>query len=215
MLTASQVAEIANALFTSLKVSILAVIAAGLFGVPLAAAIALMPLRAKKIITALLNSLLAVPTVAIALLVYLLICRSGILGPFNLLFTPWAIAIGQTLLAIPIVAAIMVTGLNKTDPVFFETLQTLGANKRNILVALIKENNALIMASLLLGFSRVVSEIGIAMVLGGNIRWYTRTLTTSLALSTSRGDFSQAIALGLILVFIALTVNFCGLLLKK
>jgi tungstate transport system permease protein len=215
MLTNIQITELINSVGTSLEVSIAAIIIAGLIGVPLAAAIALMPAGLKKIISAVLNSLLAVPTVAIALLVYLFICRLGPFGGYNLLFTPWAIVIGQTILAIPIIATIMLTGLNKTEPLFYETLFTLGANKFNILQALIKENIPLIVAAMLLGFSRVVSEIGIAMMLGGNIRWYTRTITTALALETSRGEFYLAIALGLILVVIAILVNFCAALVRK
>jgi tungstate transport system permease protein len=215
ILTTIQLAELANAVTTSLKISVTAIVVAGLVGVPLAAAIALTSQRWKKIIAVILNSLLAIPTVAIALFVYLFICREGLFGNFNLLFTPWAIVLGQIILAIPIITTIMLTGLNKTDQLFYETLQTLGAGKRNMLVALIRENVPLVIAAILLGFSRVVSEIGIAMMLGGNIRWYTRTLTTALALETSRGNFYLAIALGLVLVAIAVLVNLCGMFFKS
>jgi len=151
---------------------------------------------------------LSLPTVAIGLVLYALLSRSGPLGGMSLLYRPPAVILGQTVLAFPIVASLVYGALSKMDPELHETLITLGASKRQIVWMTLKEAKIAILSAILAGFGRVIGEIGISMMLGGNIRWFTRTITTAIALETSRGQFELALALGLILLLIAFAVNF-------
>ena len=199
--------ELYSIIFITLKISIAAIIIAICISIPLAISIDLMKSKFKRVIIAILNSLLAIPTVVIGLFVYMTISNSGPFGTYNLLYTPWAIVIGQTILAIPIVTTMVLAGLTRTDKILHETLITLGAGRLEIIKALFWENKPLILAAVLAGFGRVVAEIGISMMLGGNIRWYTRTITTAIALETGKGDFALAIALGFILIFFAVIIN--------
>lgn len=194
--------------FTSLKISILSTIIASMISIPTAIIISLKKFKLKKIIIAFLNSLMAIPTVVIGLFVYSLISRSGIFGSFNLLFTPFGIVIGQTLLSIPIITLLIILGISKIDKKLYETLVTYGANKFQIFYAIVRESRFIIISAILSGFGRVIGEVGVAMMLGGNIKGYTRTLTTAIALETSKGAFIQGFALGIILIIVALIVNF-------
>ena len=151
---------------------------------------------------------MALPTVVIGLLVYTMLSNNGILGNSRILFTPLAIIIGQSILAFPLIASMVYAGLSKLDSRFFETLKTLGANQRNIFKATIKEAKFIILSAILAGFGRVIGEVGVSMMLGGNIRFYTRTITTAIALETSKGAFELGLTLGLILMIIALSINF-------
>jgi tungstate transport system permease protein len=150
---------------------------------------------------------MAVPTVVIGLLVFSFISRSGPLGPLNLLFSPKAIVLGQVFLVVPILTSLVYSGLSKMDVRFHETLITLGAKQKDVLKASIIEARFIIISAVLAGFGRVIGEVGVSMMLGGNIRWYTRTMTTSIALETSKGQFELGLSLGFILLGIALAVN--------
>ncbi len=153
------------------------------------------------------NALTALPTVVVGLFVYSLVSRSGPLGFLSFLYAPAGVVAGQTLLAMPIVATLVYAGLAKLDPRFRETLATLGAGRTRRLLATAREARALLVAAVVAAFGRVVGEVGICMMLGGNIRGVTRTMTTAIALDASKGEFERAIALGIVLFAVAVLVN--------
>lgn len=193
--------------WTSLRFSLASAAIACVPGIPLAVLIALKRFRGRRALLAVLSSLMALPTVVVGLLVYSLISRAGPLGPLGLLFTPRAVIIGQAILAFPIVLSMTASALSNLDPLFPEVLTTLGASRRRILWMSVREARGAVLSASLASFGRVVGEVGAAMMLGGNIRWYTRTITTAIALETSKGEFEQGLALGIILMVLALGVN--------
>ncbi|MEW5820016.1 MAG: ABC transporter permease [Cyanobacteriota bacterium] len=200
--------ELSIIVFTTLKIVLASILIASLISVPLAISISFMKETPKKFLTAIFNSLLAVPTVVIGLFVYMLISNAGPFGEYKLLFTPFAIVIGQTILAIPIITSFILAGFSKTDILMQETIKTLGAGTIEMVKTIAVEHKALILSSILAGFGRVIAEVGISMMLGGNIRFYTRTITTAIALETGKGEFALGLALGIILITIAILVNF-------
>lgn len=200
--------EVYSIILVSLKITLLSTLLSSIISIPLAFSIDLMNIKIKKLLTAIFNSLLAVPTVVIGLFVYMLISQSGPFGQYNILFTPTAIVIGQTILAIPIITSMILAGLSKTDLLLHETLITLGASKMEMIKTLAFEQKTLILSAVLAGFGRVIAEVGISMMLGGNIRWFTRTITTAIALETGKGEFALGLALGFVLITIAITINF-------
>ncbi|HYW85212.1 MAG TPA: ABC transporter permease [Spirochaetia bacterium] len=192
---------------TSLRFSLASAVIACIPGIPLAVLIALTRFRGRRALLAVLSSLMALPTVVVGLLVYSLISRAGPLGPLGLLFTPRAVILGQAILAFPIVLSMTASALSSLDPLFPEVLTTLGASRRRILWMSVREARGAVLSASLAAFGRVVGEVGAAMMLGGNIRLYTRTITTAIALETSKGEFEQGLALGVILMVLALGVN--------
>jgi tungstate transport system permease protein len=177
-------------------------------GVPAGAALFLGRFRGKRMAVAGVNAVMAVPTVVVGLFVYSLISRSGPLGKLGLLYAPGGVVAGQVLLALPLVVAMTYTGLQKLDPRYRETLLTLGAGPMHRLAAIIREGRFVILQTVLAAFGRVTGEVGVSMMLGGNIRWYTRTMTTTIALDAGKGEFERALALGVILLALALAINF-------
>jgi tungstate transport system permease protein len=169
--------------------------------------LALRRFSGRRALLAVLNGLMALPTVVVGLLVYSLISRSGPLGGLAMLFTPGAVIIGQAILAFPIVTSMTASALSHLDPLFPEVLATLGAGRRSILWMSVREARGAVLSASLACFGRVVGEVGAAMMLGGNIRWYTRTITTAIALETSKGEFELGLALGIVLMAVALGVN--------
>jgi len=153
------------------------------------------------------DTLLALPTVFIGLLVYALISHRGPMGEMGLLFTLPGIAIGQTILALPIVMALSATTVEGLDADLKTTLLSLGANRRQLLLSTLWEARHGILVAALTAYGRVMTEVGISMMVGGNIKWHTRTITTAIALETSKGQFAMGIALGLILLAIAFIVT--------
>jgi tungstate transport system permease protein len=170
------------------------------------AAASLRPSR-RRPAAALLNALTALPTVVVGLIAYSLISRSGPLGSLSFLFAPPGVILGQTFLAIPIVSSLVYAGLAKLDPRFRETLLTLGAGRCRRLLATAREARSVLVAALVAAFGRVAGEVGVCMMLGGNIRGATRTMTTAIALDASKGEFERAIALGMVLFVLAVLVN--------
>ena len=194
--------------WTSLRLSLISVVIAATLSLPLGFLIGLKSFRGKKGLIAFLNSLMALPTVVVGLLVYTFISRAGPLGSLGLLFTPAGIHIGQVILCFPLITSLVYSALSRLDQRLPETLITLGAKPAEVFRMTIWEGRIAILSALLSGFGRVVGEVGVAMMLGGNIRWYTRTLTTAIALETSKGEFELGLALGIILMAIAFVVNF-------
>lgn len=191
----------------SLKVSFMATVIAALLGVPGGFALATTEFPGKRGVVTILNTLLSMPTVVIGLFVYSFISRRGILGPLELLYTDKAIVIGQVLLVTPLVATFTLAAVERIDARYRKTALTLGATARQAAFVVLREARFGIMAALIAAFGRVVSEIGISMMLGGNVRGFTRTMTTAMALEYNRGDFSLAIALGIVLLSTSLLLN--------
>ena len=199
--------DVFAAVWTSLSVAFCSIAGASLMGIPVGITIAVGEFRMKRALMVLLNSLMAMPTVVLGLLVYGLISRQGALGGWGLLFTPSGMIIGLTLLAVPIVANYSLSAVKGADPRIVPTALTLGASRLQSLVQLACEVRFGIFAAVIAGFGRVVSEVGVAMMLGGNIRGYTRTMTTAIALETSKGEFAFGLALGIILMGVSLAIN--------
>lgn len=199
--------EVFSAVWTSLSVASWSIVFATLAGVPVGVAVGLGDFRLKRAVITLLNTLMGMPTVVIGVLVYSFLSRRGPLGGWGLLFTPKAMIIGQTILAIPIVASYTVTAVKGADWRILPTAYTLGAGRVQSMAQLLREARFGVMAAVVAGFGRVISEVGVAMMVGGNIRVYTRTMTTAIALETSKGEFAMGLALGIILMAVALGVN--------
>jgi tungstate transport system permease protein len=199
--------ELCQAVWTSLYVSAWSVVLASLLGIPVGMAVGLTEFPLKRSVITLLNSLMAVPTVLIGLLVYGFVSRQGPFGGLGLLFTPAAIIIGDAFLAAPIVANLALSSVRGANTAILPTAMTLGGSRFQSVLKLLSEIRFGMMAAVISGFGRVVSEVGVAMMLGGNILGSTRTMTTVIALETSKGEFALGIALGLILMAVALAVN--------
>lgn len=192
---------------TSLSLSFLSTVCAALFSIPLGILLHYREFPGKRPVVAFLHGLMALPTVVIGLFVYSLLSRSGPFGFMSLLFRPTAVVLGQIVLIFPVLVSLVHTGLSKMDLRFRETLTTLGAREWDLHIATLREARFVFLAALLMGFGRAIGEVGIAMMLGGNIRGYTRTMTTAIALETSKGDFELALALGIVLMALALGIN--------
>ena len=199
--------EIINIVLLSLRVSLTAIILASFLGIPLGFLMAVKDYWGKRFSIALVNTLLALPTVVIGLIVYSLISRRGPLGVFSLLYSPSAMIIGQFILAIPIIIALTHSAVQGVDKRIRNTALTLGATETQSAWTVIKEARYAVLAAVITGFGRVIAEVGAAMMLGGNIKGSTRIMTTAIALETAKGEFGFAIALGIILLLTALVAN--------
>lgn len=207
MLVISLDAEMVAIIGVSLKVSCASTILAGQIGVPLGFMIAFGDFAGKRLTITVLNTLLALPTVVIGLFVYAFISRRGIFGPFDLLYSQTAIIIGQVILIIPVVAAFTIAAISRIDERYRNTAKTLGANRRQTAWIVFREARFGILAAVIAAFGRVISEVGISMMLGGNIKGFTRTMTTAMALEYDKGSFTLAIALGIVLLGISFGMN--------
>lgn len=196
-----------SAIYGTLRASGLAMAASLLLGIPLGYLLGYFDFSFKKQIRIVVDTLLALPTVFIGLVVYALLTRNGPIGEAGLLFTIPGIAIGQTLLSLPIIIALTATAVEGADRNLRITLMSLGASRKQIAATTLSEVRLGILAAAVTATGRVLTEVGISLMVGGNIKWHTRTITTAIALETSKGEFSMGIALGLVLLLIALTVN--------
>ena len=199
--------EMIRICLVSITVSSCATFLAGLIGVPLGVIIANNNFWGKRFIVILLNTLQAMPTVVIGLMVYAFISRQGPFGKYGILFTPYAMVIGQSILACPIISALTLSAISALDPQVSRTALTLGASSFQVMWRTMQEGDYLIWAAVIAGFGRVFSEVGISMMLGGNIKNYTRNITTAMAYQTSKGEFSLSLALGIILLTVAFIIN--------
>jgi tungstate transport system permease protein len=190
----------------SLYISLSATLIAALIAIPIGGFIHFHEFAGKRGLIALIQTLYSVPTVVVGLLIYLLISRSGPLGFFGLLFTPEGMIFGQTILVIPIMMGLVVAALSGIDRNVSDTLISLGATGFQSIIEIVKEARYAILSAVVLGFGRAISEVGVAMMIGGNIDNQTRVLTTAIALQTGMGNFGFSIALGIILLVIALVV---------
>lgn len=155
-------------------------------------------------LVALVNTCVAVPTVVIGLVAFGMLSRRGVFGGLDLLFSPAAMIVGQTLLALPIVVSLVVAIIERADPRLEATVFGLGGGRWQLFFRILRENHRPLLGAALIGFGRVFSEVGVSMMLGGNIPGYTRNITTAIALETMKGEFSLGLALGILLLFPAL-----------
>lgn len=199
--------EVVDITARSLSISLTSVLIASLINIPIGGLIEFYDFRGKRALVTIIQTLYSLPTVTVGLVVYLILSRSGPLGSLGLLFTPTGMVIGQAILITPIMIGLTISALGGVNIQIRETAASLGANDLQIILTVMKEAKVAVIAAILLGFGRALSEVGVAMMIGGNIRWYTRVLTTSIALETSRGDLELSIALGIILIAISMVVN--------
>ncbi len=208
-------AETFSAVSATLVVSAYALAATLAMGLPLGFCLGYFDFNLKKQVRVVVDTLLALPTVFIGLLVYAFFTSRGPLGQWGLLFTLPGIAVGLTVLALPIVVALCATAVESMDRQLRVTLISLGANRRQLFLSTLWEARHGVIAAALTAFGRVMTEVGIAMMVGGNIKWQTRTITTAIALETNKGEFAMGIALGLVLLLIAFGVNFSVSFLRR
>ena len=204
-----------SAVGATLKVSTCSMLISMAAGLPLGFLLGNFDFKGKRPLRTVLDTLLALPTVFIGLLVYALISNKGPLGEFNLLFSLGGIAAGQTILAFPIVTALTASTIEGMDPQLKLTLISLGASRKDIIATCLWEVRFGILAAAVTAYGRVMTEVGISMMVGGNIKWHTRTITTAIALETGKGMFANGIALGVVLLTIAFAVNLSLSFLKK
>jgi len=191
----------------SLTVSLSASLAAAVIGLPAGAALAVWRFPGRRLLIVAINSLLGLPPAVVGLALYLLLSRSGPLGIFELLFTPSAMIIAQAVLALPIVTALSHRAVEELWAAYGDALTDLGANRWRAVPALLAMGRLSMLTAVLAGFGRTMSEVGAIIVVGGNIAGYTRTMTTTIVLETSRGDLPLALGLGLVLIGLTLMIS--------
>lgn len=191
----------------SLSFSFFATVFSLIPGIPLGVFMAWKASKGRRVLASLIHAISALPTVVIGLFVYAFLSRSGPLGFLGFLYAPAGVILGQFFLAMPLVASVTYTGLAKLDPRFKETLETFGTPLLFTFSATLREAKTAVLSSVVLSFGRVIGEVGVSMMLGGNIRGLTRTMTTAIALDAAKGEFERAISLGLVLLLIAVAVN--------
>jgi len=199
----------------SLRVSLCAVAIAALLGLPLGAAIAVGRFPGRQTVIVFLNALMGLPPVVVGLVVYLLLSRAGPLGPLGILFTPAAMIVAQTILILPIIAALSRQAIEDAWREYEEQLRSLGARRVNAALTLLWDTRFSLLTTILAGFGRAAAEVGAVMIVGGNIDGVTRVMTTTIALETSKGDLPLALGLGVILIAIVIAVNAAAYLTKE
>lgn len=206
-LVASLDPEMMEIVGVSVKVSGTSTLIASVMGIPLGFAIAFNAFRAKQLVITVLNTLLALPTVVIGLFVYAFISRRGILGMLDLLYTQKAMVIGQVILILPVVIVFTIAAVSRIDERYRKTALTLGADAWQTALAVAREARFGLVAAVVAAFGRVIAEVGISMMLGGNAKGFTRTMTTAMALEYDKGQFTLAVALGIVLLVLAFGMN--------
>ena len=201
-------ADVWQIIITSVMISVIASLVAAVIGVPAGVMMAIHSFPGKNSLQHLLNTLMAMPTVVIGLLLYGLLSRMGPLGDWGLLYTPTAIIMAQAILILPIMMNLTITAVKGADPRLLPTLKSLGADRRQQTLQIMRTVRLAILIAVITGFGRAIGEVGAAMMLGGNIEGYTRTMTTAIALETSKGEFELALALGIVLLLLAFLLNF-------
>jgi len=208
-------AKLVEIVVLSLRVSLSAVAIAALLGLPLGAAIAVGRFPARQTVIVVLNALMGLPPVVVGLLVYLLLSRAGPLGALGFLFTPSAMVVAQTILILPIIAALSRQAIEDAWREYEEQLRSLGAGRMSAALTLLWDTRFSLLTTILAGFGRAAAEVGAVMIVGGNIDGVTRVMTTTIALETSKGDLPLALGLGMILIAIVIAVNAAAYLTKE
>ena len=199
--------EVMDIALRSIQVSTIATLIAALFAIPLGALIYFYDFPGKRAVINIVQTLYALPTVLVGLLVYLLVSRSGPLGFLDLLYTTDAMIVAQVILVSPLITGFTISALTGLDREMKNTVLGLNAPAYRAMLTLVREAKFAILSAVVLAFGRAIAEVGAVMLVGGNIRHFTRTLTTAITLNTSMGEFAVSIALGIILLGIALIVN--------
>jgi tungstate transport system permease protein len=207
--------ETYSAMLATVIVSSYSIVGSLFVGVPLGFCLGYYDFNGKKPIRTVVDTLMALPTVFIGLLVYSFLTNRGPLGHYSLLFTLPGIAIGQMILALPIVIGLTATAVESMDIKLRIAIMSMGANRRQLFLSTLWESRHAILAGGIAAYGRVMTEVGISMMVGGNIKWHTRTITTAIALETNKGQFGMGVALGLVLLIIAFCVNASVSLLRR
>ena len=200
-------ADLIEITWLSLRVSVTATLVAALIALPLGAWLAVSRFRARRVVIAMLNALMGLPPVVVGLMVYVIFSRSGPLGVLGLLFTPTVMVIAQVIIVAPIIASIAHQTIRDLWADYHDLLISLNASRAQRIRALLWDGRRALLTALLAGFGRAIGEVGAIMVVGGNIDHATRALTTAIALETGKGDFAVALALGFVLIALAVAVN--------
>ena len=200
-------ADLIEITWLSLRVSVTATLVAALIALPLGAWLAVSRFRARRVVIAVLNALMGLPPVVVGLMVYVIFSRSGPLGVLGLLFTPTVMVIAQVIIVAPIIASIAHQTIRDLWADYHDLLISLSASRAQRIRALLWDGRRALITAMLAGFGRAIGEVGAIMVVGGNIDHATRALTTAIALETGKGDFGMALALGFVLIALAVAVN--------
>lgn len=201
-------AELWQIVYVSLRVSLIALLLTAPVAIAAGFVLATVPFRGRRTVIVILQGLLSVPTVVIGLLLYLMLSRQGPFGSLHQLFTQNAMIVGQMIIAFPILVAFTLSAVQGLDLRVRETAVSLGAGRLRASLTTLREARFGVMTAVFQGFGRIISEVGCALMVGGNIAGFTRNITTAIALETSKGGFAEGVALGLVLLFLALGVNF-------
>lgn len=199
--------ELVNIIWVSLKVSLSSTLIASSVGIPAGFIIAFREFRGKSMLITILNTLLALPTVVVGLFVYAFISRRGVLGVLDLLYTQKAMIMGQVILILPVVTVFTISAISRIDDRYRKTAMTLGAGALHTALVIFREARFGIVAAVIAAYGRVIAEVGVAMMLGGNAKGFTRTMTTAMALEYDKGEFVLAVALGIVLLALSFAVN--------
>ena len=199
-----EVMEIAG---RSLGVSVTSCLLASLMCIPLAGLIHFHNFPGKRVLINIIQTFFSLPTVCIGLFLFVLFSRAGPLGGTNLLFTPMVMVLGQMILITPILLGLTISALSGVDKAILDTAISLGASGFQVAGVVLREARYAVLAAIIMGFGRAISEVGLALMVGGNIRGFTRVITTAISLETSKGELELSLALGIILLFIALVIN--------
>jgi len=208
-------AETYDAIFTTLNVSSFSILISLIIGLPCGFLLSYYSFPGKRQIRAVVDTLLSLPTVVVGLLVYAFITKKGPLGDFKLLFETSGIIAGQVILILPLVISLCATGIESLDERLRNTLITLGASPGRILISTLYESRFAVMTAAATAYGRAISEVGVSMMIGGNIKWHTRTITTAITLETGKGEFAMGIALGIVLLLISFSVNWALIFFRK
>ncbi|MDI3478805.1 MAG: tungstate transport system permease protein [Thermoanaerobacterium sp.] len=199
--------EIFNVVLTSLYVSLTATLVASIISILIGIPFSIKQFRFKRIVLRITDTLMSIPPVLMGLLVFLLLSKKGPLGQYNLLFTPFAMILAQILLVLPIIFNLIVRQIDKKAEAIQKTCYMLGGSHFDALFLIVKECKNEIITSITTGFSRAISEVGAVMMVGGNIKGYTRVMTTYIAIETNRGNFRGSIIMGIILLLVSFMIN--------
>ena len=199
--------ELVEITLRTLQVSFYAILIASAIGIPIGIIIGIREFRGKRLLKTFFTTLIGMPTVALGLILFLLLARNGPFGYFELLYTVQGISLGEALLVIPIVVSFTASAIESTDIRLRDLARTLGASEMDTSIAVLREALEPMLLAVVAAFNRAFAELGIAMMIGGNIRGLTRLLTTSIALQTAQGFYSQSIALSIILMIVVFTLT--------
>ncbi len=199
--------EVYATVWISVYVAVSSTCIASLIGVPAGLAVALRKFRGRRLVITTLNTLFALPTVLVGLVCYSVLCRRGPLGTLGWLFTPKAMIAGQVLLIVPLIAALTVAAVSRVDRRVMREATALGATRLRATWQVVMEGRSALLAAIFAGFGRVFSEVGISVMVGGNIYGRTRSITTTIATQASMGEFDQGVALGIVLLAVAFVIS--------